>query len=150
MIKSSGLAVLLLGLFIVALFYWAMYWFHKNPDWQDQNVIYAREVLGKGFKVALNGIDWNQNNLPECIAYLPVKKLQKTAPHLQAIRALVVVENHKVLFSWSSKDTIAFIPLINSLEQTSIPTFFSTSLDSINTNEVFQLVFKDCFKFIKS
>ncbi len=141
--------ILLLSLMLVAIFYYAIHWFHQHPNWQDQNVIFARRVLGKGFKVALNGIDWNRNKNPECIAYIPIKKMQKIAPHLQAINTFVVIEKDSVLFNWKSMDTIAFIPIINSPHKESIPIIFSTSLDSLNPHQVCQFQYAGQFQILK-
>lgn len=141
-----GLLVVLLSILLVGVFYYAIYWFKKNPSWQDRNVIYARKVLGKGFKVALNGLDWNKNNISECIAFMPIKKLQKIAPHLQAVSKIAVIENDSILFFWQSQDTIAFIPLINSLKNNEIPIIYSNQLDSISSNEIFYLKFNHQFQ----
>lgn len=141
-----GLWVLLFGFTLLGIFYFAIHWFNKNPHWQDRNVIYARKVLGKGFKVALNGIDWNQNQIPECIAFLPLKKLQKLAPHLQATHKIVVVENDSVLFKWETQDSIAFIPIVNSLQSHQIPMIFSHRLDSIHLENVYYLKFHQYYQ----
>ncbi len=146
MTKNMGLLLVLLGIFLVGVFYYAIYWFSKNPNWQDKNVIYARKVLGKGFKVALNGLDWNRNKIPECIAFMPVKKLQKIAPHLQAVNKIAVIENDSILFFWHSRDSVAFIPLVNSLQKNEIPIVFSNQLDSINSNQIFYLKFYHQFQ----
>jgi hypothetical protein len=145
MIKNMAFLIILLGLSLLLLFYIAMHWFHNHPEWQDQNVIFARKMLGRGFKVALNGQDWNQNQIPECIAFMPVKKLQKIAPHLQPVSKLIVIEKNSVLFSWSSIDSIAFIPLINSQKNSKIPIIFSKYLDTIETKNTFYLTYSNQF-----
>jgi hypothetical protein len=139
MTKNMSLLILISGIFLVILFYFAIDWFHHNPNWQDSNAIFARKVLGKGFKIALNGQDWNSNHIPECIAFVPEKKLQKNAPHLVPLQKLVVLEKDTVLFSWSSKDTFAFIPYLNSPKKPFIPILFSQKLDSINFKDTFYL-----------
>lgn len=149
MTKNMGLIIVLLGLVLVGIFYYAIYWFKNHPHWQDQNVIFARRILGKGFKVALNGIDWNQNKLPECIAFMPLKKSQKIAPHLQAANKIAVVENNKILFFWSSNDSIAFIPLINSLQNYQIPIIFSTQIDAISNDKKYFLRFNRYYQIVK-
>lgn len=150
MMKNMAIYIVLLGIFLLAIFYYAILWFHKNPEWQDRNVIFARKVLGKGFKVALNGIDWNQNKISECIAFMPVKEKQKIAPHLQAIHQLVVIEKDSVLFFWKSQhDTLAFIPIINSLDSLQIPIIFSHRLDSINTKSTHHLVFSKRYQIVQ-
>lgn len=152
MTKYLSLLIILLGIFLIGIFYFAIHWFHEHPHWQDRNVIYARKVLGKGLKIALNGIDWNHNQIPECVAFIPSKKLQKVAPHLQAIHQLCVIEKDSVLFHWASKDTIAFIPIQNSLDLFYIPIIFSNHrLDSLNLHSIYYLKYnKHSFQIVQS
>lgn len=142
--KNVSVMLVLGGLLLVLLFWGMMLVFRSSDYLHEKDIYFARKVLGKGFKVALSGQDWNNNNIPETISYSPQKIMKTSLPNYACFKKLVIIENEKVLWEWTPmKDTLALIPVINNIQQSYISFYFSTDTKPLNLNSQLELRYKE-------